>query len=320
MRNMYVYAAVTLLATCSMASQEDVLRPKGKPGDGYGSAPGVNRRPFVLGIEAGLNVNYMSQPYTSMPQVNNSPEEALKSGIGLSPEIGVFADVSLTNSFGLQARMAYDQKYASNRKTGNIDAFPQPDVVAQPVDVVDPFVQGFASTPMETEARFALTMNTLAAAILARIDVLEYGFVTIGPYATFALGDVTRSDRLTRIRPQDAFFNVDYQGNPGQFTQIERKTNLAKNLLPWFGSGQYTTSTYSRTRIGIELGYGYRFYVTPNIFLAPNLRYQLMLTELNSGFTAQDYSQPSSQSTATLQYDKASLNSLALVLQLGFTL
>lgn len=314
MRNVFLYSVVMLLATCSMASQEDVLRPKGRPGGEDQYYPTTHRRPFVLGIEAGLNMNFMSQPYTSTPQIENSPEEALKSGTGLSPEVGVFADMAISDIFGVQARVAFDQKYATNTKSGIIDAS-ESAIVA-----IEPRLNGFSAVPMETEARYALTMNTIAAAILARIDIVEYLFVTIGPYATFAIGDVTRSDRLRRIDPQNTYLNLDYYGNPGQFSQIERETNVAQNLLPSVGPGTYTTSPYSRTRIGVELGVGYRLVLTNNIYLAPAIRYQYMITELNSGFTAQDISQPTSQSTATLQYDKASLNTLAYILQLGFTL
>lgn len=314
MRTVCIWTALLLLASASLISQEDVLRPKGRPDGENSSTAASPKRPVVLGIEAGVNFNFMSQPYTSTPQIQNSPEEALKSGSGISPEFGVFADVSISSIVGIQARVAFDRKYATNTKQGIIDAFPfLPDVIG-------PSINGFDAVPMETEARYALTMNTIAAAILARINVIDKLFVTVGPYATYALGDVTRSDRLTWIGPPGTYIAIDYQGNPGVYTQIEREGNIAQNLLPRDASDTFTTANYSKFRFGFEVGAGYRIDLTKNIYLAPNLRYQLMITELNSGFTATDISQTSSQSAATLQYDKASLNSLALILQLGFTL
>ncbi|MBI2794159.1 MAG: autotransporter outer membrane beta-barrel domain-containing protein [Ignavibacteria bacterium] len=313
MRTVCIWTALLLLASASLISQEDVLRPKGRPDVENASAAVSPKRPFVLGIEAGVNFNFMSQPYTSTPQIKNSPEEALKSGSGISPEFGVFADMAISSIVGIQARVAFDQKYATNTKQGIIDAFPPPGVFG-------PSINGFAVVPMETEARYALTMNTIAAAVLARINVIEKLFVTVGPYATYAYRDVTRSDRLTWIGPPGTYIAIDYQGNPGVYTQIERKGYVAQNLLPRGASEAFTTANYSNFRIGFELGAGYRIDLTKNIYLAPNLRYQWMITELNSGFTASDNSQPASQTAAKLQYDKASLNSLALILQLGFTL
>jgi hypothetical protein len=311
----FLWTAMLLLAVGSLISQEDVLRPKGRPGGEDASTSASNRRPFILGIEAGVNFNFMSQPYTSTPQIQNSPEEALKSGSGISPEFGVFADIAISDVVGIQGRLAFDQKYATNTQRGFVDA---DSGVTQ--DANGSGTSGFAVVPMETEARYALTMNTIAAAILARINVVDKFFVTVGPYATFLLGDVTRTDRLTWIGPPGTIIAIDYERNPGQYTQIERETNVAQNLLPSIPSSAYTTSVYSKSRIGIELGAGYRFDLTKKIYLAPNLRYQYMITELNSGFTATDLSQPYTQGTASIQYDKASLNSLALILQLGFTL
>jgi hypothetical protein len=311
MKRIHVIVAGMLLCTTMMFAQsEDVLRPNGRPAgelEGASSSSSKKAR-IVLGVEVGMNMNFHGQGMTMDPVIENSPEVALESGTGFSPEFGVFADFGISSKFGIQVRAAYDAKAAGNAVNGIIDA---------PVSGVE----GFAVVPMETTMEYALSYNTVAIAALARIDLTENFFLTIGPIAQITMGDVTREDVLTKISDDDTFISVDYEGNPGQYDQISRTTTVAQNLLPAAGDPTfYTTSTYATTRFGAEIGLGYRVMLNETVYLAPNLRYQYMFSPLNDEFTAEEISQPFTQSTALIQYDKGTLNTLAFILQLGFTL
>jgi len=312
-----VVVALLLGGALTVSAQEDVLRPNGRPGaiGGTSSSTSTSRAPFVIGIEGGANFNFFGQGYTSDPVIENSPEAALESGFGVSPEFGVFVDVGLSRTIGLQFRLAYDAKAASGSKDGIIDATPQGVVEGPGGGRVD----GFTITPMDVTAEHSLTANNLAIALLLRADLTENLFVTFGPIMHMVMGDVTRTDKVTKIGPEDTWITVDYDLNPGQYDMIERETTVAQNLLP-NASGLNSVAEYATSRFGLELGLGYRFALSKSIYLAPNLRYQYMFTPMNGEFAAVDLSQPFSQSTAALTYDPSTLNTLALIIQLGFSL
>src|SRR5690606_21947130 len=111
-----------VVGTLSLAAQsnEDVLRPNGRPDDQQHQ--GKRNRAFVLGIEGGVNINMLSQGLSYSPNqpVPNSPESVLGSGTGISPELGLFADVRIAPRLGLQFRVAYDAKSASNTMSDGI--------------------------------------------------------------------------------------------------------------------------------------------------------------------------------------------------------
>lgn len=311
MKSLAVVAVLLLLST-TIRAQEDVLRPNGRP-DGYISSSSSSL-PIIFGAELGRNVNFHSQSFSSNPTIENSPEAALSSGSGISPMIGIFADFPITRTVGIQTRLGYDAKSASNTQAGIIDA---------PLDDVVPGIEGIPSVvPMDVDASYCLSYSTINIAALLRIDLVDNLFVTAGPILQLTVGDVSREDKIAKTNTDDdTFIAVDYEGNPGRFQEISRTTNLAQNLLPSVGNpGSYSASTYNTTRFGLEFGLGYRIDITKSVYLAPNIRYQLMLSQLNGEFTAEDISQPFSQQTAELSYEAGGLNTLAFVLQLGFAL
>lgn len=310
-RILFLMVSTALCTTMMIAQSEDVLRPKGRPDGGdeqQTTTSSKKKMSWVVGIEGGMNMNFHGQGMSMDPVIDNSPETALESGVGFSPEFGAFVDLGVSSKVGIQLRVAFDAKAAGNAANGIIDA---------PVSGVE----GFAVVPMETSMEYALSYNTIAIAALARIDLTESLFLTIGPIAQLTIGDVTREDVLTKTSDDESFITVDYEGNPGQYDQIKRTTTVAQNLLPAAGDPTlYTTSAYETTRFGAEIGIGYRIMLSKSVYFAPNVRYQYMFSPLNDEFTAEEISQPFTQSTALIQYDKGSLNTLAFILQLGFTL
>jgi hypothetical protein len=277
--------------------------------------------PIVVGFDAGLNINMFSQPYTlNGPAITQSPEEVLKSGSGVSPAIGVFIDVPVSSSVGIQARFGYDGKWFSNTTQGFIVAPPSNNDVTQ-VDGFPDFVD------MEVRAKASWLLNTIGAAVIARIDVAPNIFITAGPIMQFQLGNLTRTDHLSQVGPTGTFIAVDYNGIRDQFSEITRETTFAQNFLPAIGpqvdgngNPTYVGREYETMRLGLEFGIGYRHDLSPTMFIAPSLRYQHMLTPLNSTFSAVEIARAPTLGAPFMSFGESSLHSIVLAVQLGFTL
>lgn len=302
-----------LIASCTVVTaqdNEDVLRPQGRPGGGSSSTRSL---PVILGIEAGLNVNFYGQGVSRLIDLVNSPEDVVKSGTGFSPMFGLFADVPLSSGIGLQFRAAYDAKSAGATKSDGI--------VEATVPNIGTVVEGSKSNVVDatTETEFGISMNAVTLAVLGRFDLTSNLFATFGPVVNLAVGDVTRTDRVKVLAPDDVFILRDYEGNPIQEKEISRESNLSQTVLPQ--GSQVESSTYSSVRVGLELGMGYRFNLTPTMYLAPNVRYQYFISPFTTdSYTSLDNSRSQSEGQVPITFDKATLNTLAFVLQLGFTL
>ncbi|MCO6465286.1 MAG: outer membrane beta-barrel protein [Bradyrhizobiaceae bacterium] len=308
-----------LLAMCFLACSvaaysqgtEDVLRPNGRPdgGDHHRHA----KHPVVLGLEAGLNVNFYGQSITRETAIENSIEDVVKGGTGFSPMVGLFVDVPLSSRIGIQFRAAYDAKKAGATKS---DGIVEADLVPAEGGTVDGGSQYYVDAT--TESEFSVSMSAATIGILGRFDITKELFLTFGPVINLAFGDVTRTDRLAVLAPDSIYIKADYAGNSGQFKEIERSSSLSQAMIPQQAPSQ--ASTFSTTRVGLELGLGYRFDITKNIYLAPNLRYQYYVTPFTDEYSAFDYSRIYSVGPVPMTFGKATLNTLALVVQLGFSL
>lgn len=318
MQRRFVIAIALICAFASVDAQEDVLRPKGRPeGDplrNSASKQAGARSHIYVGFDAGLNYNMFSQPYTlTGPAVVQSPEEVLKSGTGVSPAFGLFVDIPVATGVGIQARLGYDGKWFSNSQRAIIDA---------EVEATPNAVDGFPNVvDMESEASASWKLNTFGIAILARIDLGSQVFLTAGPIVQLSMGNLTREDKLTQIGPENTFIAVDYNDVPGTYQQISRSTNIAQSFLPAVGPADaYTGREYETTRVGLEFGLGYRYDLSPTMFIAPAIRYQFMLSPLNGSFAGADIARDPTQGLSFLSFDESRLHSLVLAVQLGFQL
>ena len=102
---------ITAISVDSATSQEDVLRPKGKPG-GYEFLK--DRNPIILGVEGGLNLNFFSQKAVWEPNYPNTAWNAVKSGFGISPFMSFLVDFPLNSNLGIQLKATADFKYFEN--------------------------------------------------------------------------------------------------------------------------------------------------------------------------------------------------------------
>lgn len=311
MRWLVGFCLVLGVSQAMAQGSEDVLRPNGRSGDELSSRTSSGRLPIVLGIEGGINMNFYSQGISRAIDIDNSPEDVVKSGFGVSPEIGFFADFSVSKSFGFQVRAAYDAKSAGATMS---DGMVEADSLI-PQDIV----QGtFPHIDATVESEFGVKSSAATIAVLGRLDLSDNLFVTLGPLANWALSDVTRTDRLKVLSPDSVFILSDYEGNRGLFTEISRESNLSQTVMPQPGMSE--ASTFSTLRLGIELGVGYRFMISKTVYIAPNLRYQYFFTPLTDSYQSLDNSRFYTIGTIPITYNKATLNSLALIVQLGFSI
>jgi hypothetical protein len=56
------------------------------------------------------------------------------------------------------------------------------------------------------------------------------------------------------------------------------------------------------------------------MYLAPNVRYQYFLTPLTASINSIDLSREVTKGAVGMKFDEATLNTLAIILQLGFVL
>ncbi len=253
------FILIFLVSLTFVYSQEDVLRPKGKPG-GYDYT--FDRNPFIIGFEGGLNYNMYNQTlawddnYYEILGVPNHPTvfDGLESANGLSPHFGVLLDVPINNTIGLQARLSYDMKNYGTTSNGFDWAY------------FNDF--GYLEELMNLEVD--ATSAYLTFTPLLRINANENLFFTIGPTFHFLMGDVETTWRPTvvdRTATLDQFIFWDRVGAAGQYT-ADFKTS----------SADVNEQAFS-TRVGVEAGVGYKIPVSNGIYLVPQGRFQYMFTK-----------------------------------------
>lgn len=238
-----LFAFIFCTVFYSTFSQEDVLRPNGRPHNYYSNYNGSDdyeKAPWYFGVEAGLNFNFFSQKIQWTDAVPDAYRptsyDNLTSGFGLSPHIGVMVDIPITKTLGVEARLSYDSKYFRNK--GNGSDF-----------------NSISGAQLTTTVDWNVTADYLTFTPLLRGDIDKDWFFTIGPTFHFLIGDV---------KP-----NVDYT------PYLNAPINSSWN--PYIKSS-LSSITQKSTRIGIEGGIGYKYQINPKIYLVPQARFQLMLT------------------------------------------
>jgi len=252
---------ILLLSVSIVFSQEDVLRPKGKPG-GYDYT--FDRNPFIIGFEGGINYNMYNQTlawddnYYEERGIPNHPTvfDGIESANGISLHFGMLLDVPINSTLGLQARISYDMKNYGTTSSGYDWAYWWD-------------IQGYTQENMDLDVD--VTSSYLTFTPLLRINANDNLFFTVGPTFHFLMGDIettwtptVRSDRLATL---DQFQFWNRPGGDGQST-AEFKTSTADPDEQAFS-----------TRVGIEAGVGYKIPIAKSIYLVPQGRFQYMFTK-----------------------------------------
>jgi hypothetical protein len=251
---------ILVLSVSTTYTQEDVLRPKGKPG-GYDYT--FERNPIIIGFEGGINYNMYSQTlawdefyYQEYLGVPNHPTvfDGLESANGISPHFGVMLDIPINNSIGIQARFSYDIKNYGTTSRGSDWAY-----------YID---YGYLEEEIDLEVDATSAYATFTP--LLRINANENLFFTVGPTFHFLMGDVETTWTPTVVDQTatlDQFIFWDRDGAESQYT-ADFKTSSADANEQAFS-----------TRVGLEAGVGYKIPVSTGVYLVPQGRFQYMFTK-----------------------------------------
>ncbi|HYF02780.1 MAG TPA: outer membrane beta-barrel protein [Patescibacteria group bacterium] len=300
-----------LSAPALAQQEEDVLRPRGKSAaevaeekSTSGSYSG-NSGQIAVGVEAGINYNMFAQDIERSFPIENSMEDAHLMGSGVSPFGAIFIDFPLTNGFGIQVKGIADFKSWSNTKRGDAAFIRDNDPTLTP-------------NPGVLEGKYSASAFYIGIAALLRIDVGNNLFFTVGPTYHALSGEVEREDRVEIVEgAEDLFIRYNYQGDQGQFRQIERTTTLPTSfILPL---ADYSTGSYNTSRLGIEAGVGYKINMN-NIWLVPQFRYNHALSNVASETTEIDIWQLNSNGAPEMTLKNSRLNSLQFSIALMFNL
>jgi len=243
-----IVLSIILCLPIVMFSQEDVLRPKGKPG-GYNYVE-QSKLGLILGFEVGLNYNLFSQTNTWLTAGVPHPTayDCHKSASGASPHFALIADLPLSEKLFLHGRFDVDVRDYSNSGNGyDFDKWENPVIL---------------------DYDYELKSTYLGLAFLLRYEFTPEFFASTGIDFQFLSGDIEYKQTGSRVDGGDISLIpywgwVECRGYPA----CEVTTNVpeAKSSMT-----------------GLELGLGYKLALSESIYLVPQARFQLFLTKLAS--------------------------------------
>jgi hypothetical protein len=282
-KKLLFYLLIVALSFNYVISQEDILRPKGRKiiGNQTVEKEKYKRRPFILGIEGGLNYNMFGQDMAWGTALPNTPFEVLKMGQGFSPYFGANLGIELSDKIALHLRLNYDQKFFSNEKTGDIDVY---------IQQTNQIVTGQEKQDYDNKLAY------IHLAFDLRYNFNKNLFGTFGVFYQSQIGDLVGNFNQTLLT-KDAFY-----GN-----------GTATNHI----SG---TSTGMPDRTGIEIGVGYKIPISKNAYLVPTGRFQWALTKTNNDESTTDIARSYTVGIVPVNLTNRKLNSIQLGLALWFEL
>lgn len=236
------------LMTISSYSQEDVLRPKGRVDDGAVTKTG--KHPWAIGLEGGLSYNKYNTDLSWFDANNNQTNyleinDVVKSLDGLSPHLGIFVDYSFNETFGINLKLIYNAVKYSGSKTTPFDFY---DFNTSPPDFL-----GTENVTYDYDENYSFINIEPHLRINATKDL----YFLVGPSIQLAAGDLV--------------FNNKYTKEGTAFTFVNNTNEMNEKL----------TGT-NKSRVALNLGAGYKFNVSKNISVAPQLIYSKGLSNLES--------------------------------------
>ncbi|MCS7177596.1 MAG: hypothetical protein NZ960_08325 [Candidatus Kapabacteria bacterium] len=235
---------LVLLESAAVVAQEDILRPRGAPVVAPWEEPTL---PVLLGIEAGGNWNMASQVLRYSPfEPTNTPSRLFRSGSGFSPTFNVGADIGLTPQLGLVVRAGYDIKQWGNSGTGEADC-------------IDFLTGAIREVPVAAEWTFVVHYITLGAGL--RYNLTPQLWLSGGVTAHFH-----------RTNQQKEKYSVDDPaGNCGFVNPADGRLYRTLEI-----TSEWNTPPMKSSRIGLELGAGYRIMLGYKLWLVPRVQFQLL--------------------------------------------
>lgn len=281
-----IFTVLAVLYNVGFAQDEDVLRPRGGGRQGGRSSNSSSgSTPIMLGIEGGINYNMFSQTLTGL--VPDSRLGVFESGSGISPFFGAFIDIGVSHNLGIQVKLAYDQKKFDNSKGGLIDC---PEVGTAKIDSA------------RVTSEYINTISYIDFTPQLRWNVTPEFFILVGPTIHFQIGNGSQTNSLTISSEDSCYFNY---GLPNQTKKLE------------FSSDSIGTN---KTRVGAQIDIGYKFSLSPSVFLVPKVGFQYMFTKLASDEAGVDDSKQYTTGIVPITATDKMLHSLQFSLGLWFQL
>lgn len=243
-----IITAVCIFVTTAY-SQEDVLRPKGKTTSSWDK--NSERSPWALGLEAGLTYNMQTADLDWVdengdPTTANSIYNILESLDGISPHFGAFVDYDFNEMFGIHLKLLYNAVKISNDQDGIVDFR----------DNQTGVFLGTGVTNMELVASssfFNIEPNL-------RINATDELYFLLGPSFQFGIGTITSQFTYTE---NESF--VTYNPEVPDTDQSSKTEEVSED--------------FKENRYALNFGVGYKFNIGDNLFIAPQLIYNLGLTK-----------------------------------------
>jgi hypothetical protein len=239
---------ITLLVfpLSSLFSQENVLKPKSPARTAEITPSEVSIYKIGFGLELGLNYNMASQTLTWQPEIPQSIYNVFKSASGISPYFAALVDFPIDNKFGIQAKVAYDMRSYSNTYTGIADYYDFNNSIA---------VDGNEAQKIE------VTGADISISAMLRYNISNDLVMSVGPMFSIPAGDYSQD--LTQTSLSDGRNFYDEFGNPFKERVVSSKiTNI-------------------KTRIGIDLGFGYNIPISSSMVLTPQIRMNYYFSKIN---------------------------------------
>jgi hypothetical protein len=285
MRNVrLLLTALIVIATSTFNyAQENVLRPKSNVVEEEKSTSAEGLYTIKFGIEAGLNYNMYSQNLEWIPVIPLSVTNVFKKASGISPYFAVSLDFPIDSKFGIQTKFVYDMRSMDNTYTGFRDFLD--------------FTSGNIYDA-QVEAKNKITGADISISALLRYNITNELVLTAGPILSIPAGDYTRE--LTQTSLTDGVYFWDEFGNSSSVLTVSEKIDDVK------------------TRIGIDLGIGYKIPLSTSIILEPNIRLNYFFSNFHGDNYLEDGTRDSLYGTADLFLTDSKLQVLKFGLVLWF--
>lgn len=273
------------LMTMSSYSQEDVLRPNGRADGGFTKS---SKNPWAIGLEGGLSYNMYGADLNwteanGDPTTANSVYNVFESMSGLSPHFGVFVDYDIDKTFGIHVKFLYNQFRYSNNSDGIVDFYDATSTIYLGTEIVN----------LETEDCF----NFFSFDPSLRINATEQLYFLVGPSLNYGMGTRTNQFDFTK---EDSDINF-----------------VGPNATSDNSSSISASEDFKSTRYGINLGAGYKFKVSNNLYLAPQINYNFDISSYNNQQLFND-NQTGTEGVKILNISNQSVNQIRLSITLWF--
>lgn len=284
MKIVSLFLLVLCMSLSASAQDEDVLRPKGSNSSNArrGSSSSSSSTPIIFGIEAGLNYNMFSQTMSGL--LPDSRFAMLASGNGISPLVGAFVDIEVAHNLGLQIKLAYDQKKFGNTGDAIMDC---------------PTLGTGAIADANVTGEYTNTITYIDLTPQLRWNITPELFLLVGPTAHFQLGNGTGT-----------FTETITSDGPCLFQSNQSKTYT----VPIDSLGTIAP------RFGAQIDLGYKFNLSPTMFLVPKVGYQYMFTKIADDEASFDSTREPSLGLVPITLTNKTLHSLQFTLGLWFQL